>query len=361
MRGTSLGWSVLALLLVGCGEDSSRGSTGTDVASDLGGLDANDDTDDATEEIDVVPDVPLPDVEEPDVRVPACGDGILDDGEDCDDGTDNSDTAPDACRTDCTAALCGDGVVDSDEACEGDDGCENCQLTFCGDGVLNGEEVCDAGAQNSDTAPDACRGDCTPARCGDGVVDTGETCDGGVGARTCIDEGFGAGVLTCGEGCAVDTSGCQVASICGDGLLAPDEICDDGNVADGDGCSSLCTRCDDDPENWTVTQPGRIAYQGTVERLAANGNSDFVEVITPTGCLPAFTLTWDGEGTLEMRLFDSDGDLLATSTSEGPQTAGVTWFDESGDFVQGLFVVEVVAADRDTCLSWTLTSLRRCG
>lgn len=49
----------------------------------------------------------------------------------------------------------------------------------CGDGVLKGGEVCDNGPGNSDTAADACRSDCHPARCGDGVKDTGEECDDG--------------------------------------------------------------------------------------------------------------------------------------------------------------------------------------
>ena len=53
---------------------------------------------------------------------------------------------------------------------------------ICGDGVVADTEACDDGAANSDTAPDACRTDCQPARCGDGVVDTGETCDDGTGA-----------------------------------------------------------------------------------------------------------------------------------------------------------------------------------
>ena len=50
--------------------------------------------------------------------VPVCGDGLVGDGEGCDDGADNSDTAPDACRTDCQPAGCGDGVVDAGEACD---------------------------------------------------------------------------------------------------------------------------------------------------------------------------------------------------------------------------------------------------
>jgi len=59
-----------------------------------------------------------------------CGDGIISVGEACDDGDDNSDTAPDACRTDCTAASCGDGVIDGGEECDDGntapgDGCED--------------------------------------------------------------------------------------------------------------------------------------------------------------------------------------------------------------------------------------------
>ena len=59
---------------------------------------------------------------------PGCGDGRVQVGEDCDDGAANSDTAPDACRSDCTAARCGDAVVDAGEGCDdggrwGGDGC----------------------------------------------------------------------------------------------------------------------------------------------------------------------------------------------------------------------------------------------
>src|SRR5262249_42970281 len=41
-----------------------------------------------------------------------CGDGNVDEGEECDDGPNNDDEEPNACRTDCTRARCGDGVVD---------------------------------------------------------------------------------------------------------------------------------------------------------------------------------------------------------------------------------------------------------
>jgi cysteine-rich repeat protein len=48
----------------------------------------------------------------------ACGNGELDQGEQCDDAQSNSDSAPDACRTTCRSASCGDGVRDSDEECD---------------------------------------------------------------------------------------------------------------------------------------------------------------------------------------------------------------------------------------------------
>jgi MYXO-CTERM domain-containing protein len=49
----------------------------------------------------------------------------------------------------------------------------------CGDGLLAPGEACDNGPGNSDSLPDACRTNCTPARCGDLVIDSLESCDDG--------------------------------------------------------------------------------------------------------------------------------------------------------------------------------------
>ncbi len=59
---------------------------------------------------------------------PGCGDGVVDAGEQCDDGPANSDVDPNRCRTDCALPRCGDGVVDDGESCDdgntaGADGC----------------------------------------------------------------------------------------------------------------------------------------------------------------------------------------------------------------------------------------------
>src|SRR5262245_31443345 len=74
----------------------------------------------------------------------ACGDGLMDLGEGCGDGAQNSDACPDACRTPCQPASCGDGFRDTGEACddgnnESGDGCRaDCLgLEDCGDGLLD--------------------------------------------------------------------------------------------------------------------------------------------------------------------------------------------------------------------------------
>lgn len=72
----------------------------------------------------------------------ACGNAIVEDDEQCDDGEANSDTDPDACRSNCRLPTCGDGVADSDEDCDdgdglGGDGCTpSCEVE---DGLLEEE------------------------------------------------------------------------------------------------------------------------------------------------------------------------------------------------------------------------------
>lgn len=58
-----------------------------------------------------------------------CGDGIVQDGEQCDDGSQNRNVSGARCRADCTSARCGDGVLDSSEICDdgnqsNGDGCD---------------------------------------------------------------------------------------------------------------------------------------------------------------------------------------------------------------------------------------------
>jgi len=111
--------------------------------------------------------------------IPICGDGILDTGEACDYGANNSDVKPNGCRTDCRRAYCGDGVIDTGEQC-------------------------DDGSTNSNSSPNTCRKDCSLPFCGDGVVDNGSHRDTG---------------------------------------KVFNEACDDGNQDDSDGCTAKCEQC----------------------------------------------------------------------------------------------------------------------
>ena len=117
-------------------------------------------------------------------KEPECGDGIVEVGEECDDGnTDNQD----GCLNTCISASCGDGYVH-----------------------LN-TETCDDG---NDSNYDDCRNDCTEPACGDGFVQPGEDCDDGNESDD-------------GNGCS---GTCQRAGFCGDGIYhSYFEDCDDGN------------------------------------------------------------------------------------------------------------------------------------
>ena len=193
-----------------------------------------------------------------------CGDGILEQWEECDNGEFNSDIAPNACRTDCRFSYCGDTILDADEECDDgnqnpDDGCNAlCLRAFCGNGLIETGESCDNGFFNSNTEANACRMDCTAPRCGDGVTDMvlGERCDEGSqnsdqrpgACRTLCQPSFcGDSVVDQGEECddgnSIDTDACQnscLLPVCGDGIRQGNEGCDDGNTSSGDGCTAKC-------------------------------------------------------------------------------------------------------------------------
>ena len=126
-------------------------------------------------------------------------------------------------------AACGDGIVEGGEQCDdgnlaNDDACtSSCKLAFCGDGFVHGGvEVCDDGNVRDG---DACNASCSAGSgCGNGVVDPGEACDDGNQNNS--------------DACV----GNCVAARCGDGFAQLGvEQCDDGNDVDADGCNNTCT------------------------------------------------------------------------------------------------------------------------
>lgn len=230
------------------------------------------------------------------VQVDRCGDGVLADGEGCDDG--NADEG-DWCLGRCELARCGDGAVWRErELCDpgstpadadaGDTCTAQCTVSSCGDARVEGLERCDDG--NPDDG-DACTTRCLPNVCGDGLVRRGfEACDdgnplnddacvGGCRLARCGDGFVQRDVEACDDGNAVQTDACLdgcVAARCGDGLVyATVEGCDDANLDDGDACTSSC-------------QPARCG-DGFVQRgveACDDGNADDGDACTAS-CQPA--------------------------------------------------------------------------
>lgn len=286
------------------GSDASADSAGADTGdpdgedqdaeapdADGGDLDANGDDigSDASEADGAGPDAAT----DGDAAQSECGNGVVEDGEQCDDGQSppaNSDGCSSTCQVEpdwscdesepsTCALLCGNGVLDGAEECDdgqspavGGDGCsaactveaewecDNSEpsacVTICGNGAIDEGEECDDSNSdpldgcspscaieagwicNSDAPPSACA-----TVCGDGIAAGDEECDDGDGESALVN---GDG---CDTECAVEEgwqcdefspSSCN--AICGDGVILGEEQCDDGQSepADGDGCSATC-------------------------------------------------------------------------------------------------------------------------
>ncbi|KAH7327291.1 hypothetical protein BKA65DRAFT_65165 [Rhexocercosporidium sp. MPI-PUGE-AT-0058] len=193
-----------------------------------------------------------------------CGDGIVDEeaGETCDLGYLVNGTPGANCSATCTAELCkyecSNGIVEPGEEC--DDGVNNgptgrCSYNCtwnkcsCGNGITEYPEECDDGELNG-TWGSHCNTNCTlkepcgnpnPPRCGNGVVEFPEVCDDGY--------------LNGGEysNCTTDCQWCnKEPARCGDGHIDYElgETCDDGldNGTPQSSCTSTCQPCGTGPK-----------------------------------------------------------------------------------------------------------------
>lgn len=185
---------------VGPGDAVSPDDTGEQDATDVSEPDA---------ELDVVPDAELdaepdvaPDVDaEPDV--PACEDV-------CEVAARCAGEIVETCRLDVEGCVTWSRSADCSTdgtRCVERDGVAECTAPGCDDTAMNGEET---------------DSDCGGPEC--------EACDDGLGClepRDCI-----SGVCGADDLCAIPE--------CGDGVVNGEELCDDGNVVDDDGCTNLC-------------------------------------------------------------------------------------------------------------------------
>ncbi len=238
-----------------------------------------------------------------------CGNGIIEPGEECDDGnTLSGDGCSATCRIEqgweCTGepsvcvTVCGDGLIRGNEECDDGntspgDGCSSgCRIEegwnctgepsvcnpICGDGIIVGNEECDDGnTESGDGCNHVCRIEsgwecfsepsiCNPI-CGDGLIRGDEECDDGN-----TDNGDGCSSLCRVESgwvCEGEPSQCR-ETVCGDGIIEGDEECDDGNTDDGDGCSSNCKvedgwHCEGEPSVCSESLCGNGIVEGDEE------------------------------------------------------------------------------------------------
>ena len=179
---------------------------------------------------------------------PFCGNGILDTGEECDDGNNtNDDDCSNECLSNIPDSYCGDGNLDPGEECDdgnntNNDGCSSTclieqQYPICGDGVMEGSEECDDG---NNVDGDGCSSSCN---------------------------------IECGGGDGDDP-------VCGDGVQEGDEECDDGNTEDGDGCSSICETESGESINLGAIVINEIMYDSSA---VTDANGEWFEVYNTTG------------------------------------------------------------------------------
>ncbi len=140
----------------------------------------------------------------------------------------------------------------------------------------------------------------TPVVCGDGVVAGTETCDDGNAVNgdgcdnnckvTACGNGIVTGAETCDDGNTVSGDGCDSnckPTGCGNGVVTTGEQCDDGNVASSDGCSATCQSEVGTPE----IEANDTTAQADANALQVTGNVDIRGSLSAATDIDTFKVT----------------------------------------------------------------------
>ncbi|MFN3200872.1 MAG: DUF4215 domain-containing protein [Bradymonadia bacterium] len=188
-----------------------------------------------------------------------CGDGIIGLMEECDDGNDdNTDGCTDACAIqpialgdacDPAGFPCVEEGYCGEPANKGVEPINICIPHVCGDGIVGFMEQCDDQNDNED---DGCNSECQLV-----AIPDGAPCDPAEDTLVCGENSFCAEQPAEGE---EDPTFACAPVVCGDGIIAGAETCEDGNDVDGDGCSAMCQT---EAEPFPIPAPGEsLAFLG---------------------------------------------------------------------------------------------------
>lgn len=318
------------------------------------------------------------------VNPPVCGDSVTQLGEECDDGNMNDG---DGCESDCTVTPnCGDASLQTGEEC--DDGNTNngdgCDSTCQYEGSLCPETEANNSIATANAGPGCTdwMGQVTPvgdvdyfavevAVAGSSitaeVVDVNGTgCPSGFDSTLRLfnaamtelvydDDGASAGLCSLISPATYSAAGNLpvgtyylavqelgdnatsppyrlhvniVAPGCGDGQLQAPEECDDGNVANGDGCSATCTY---EGGVCTETEPNNAQGQANLScgnlftTISAVGDVDWFQIDVPVAGTDLRIEVLDGSGSAQctpsgdphIYLHNSVGTLLGEDDDSG--------------------------------------------
>lgn len=167
-----------------------------------------------------------------------CGDGFLQRGEECDDGNSfNNDGCSATCDDEQAGTICGNYILEGDEQCDdgnntAGDGCGEycsiedqviCMSNNCQDSIETISSVFNISGLSANQFCEEFR------MCGNGRRDSGEACD--------YNDTSDPRRLQCTALCRYEVRGW-----CGNGTREAGEQCEDGNLRNGDGCSSTCRK-----------------------------------------------------------------------------------------------------------------------
>jgi cysteine-rich repeat protein len=262
---------------------------------------------------------------------PYCGDGTVDDAEECDGDTETY-----------SGELCSTGA-NKGEFCTSDDDCGPTTIhSFsipgrCG--TTSATEACEETtvclAGNTDTLGVECSADsdcdtttgANDGECSDALFQTTRT-------KTCADDGEAGDLCTWND--EWKSISCEYPFTCGDGTIDEGEACDDGNDDNTDSCTNACQAntcgdgyvkagvesCDDGSENGELCS---ASYDETCTYCSSS-----CKLVTSSGA-------YCGNGEIESGEYCDDGDLPFYYVNADGDFNGTCDPDEEGDVKESTY------------------------